>query len=170
MISVAGQVGVHSAKFENERDTEAIRNAVLRYGVPRWLLCACSSVRLRSPPARCLEVSFHVLTRTDYPPPTHFLPAGVTHPVVNDPKMKMWGDLRVQSWPTLVVLSPEGKILTYLAGENNEKNLDDIFTAALKYYGAKGKLVFGRVPVSLERDKDALASASPLSYPGKARR
>ena len=26
-------VGVHSAKFDNEKDLEAIRNAVLRYGI-----------------------------------------------------------------------------------------------------------------------------------------
>lgn len=26
-------VGVHSAKFDNEKDSEAIRNAVLRYGI-----------------------------------------------------------------------------------------------------------------------------------------
>lgn len=26
-------LGVHSAKFDNEKDSEAIRNAVLRYGI-----------------------------------------------------------------------------------------------------------------------------------------
>lgn len=34
-------VGVHSAKFDNEKDLEAIRNAVLRYGITHpvsWLL------------------------------------------------------------------------------------------------------------------------------------
>lgn len=35
-------VGVHSAKFDNEKDLEAIRNAVLRYGITHpvsFMLC-----------------------------------------------------------------------------------------------------------------------------------
>lgn len=33
-------VGVHSAKFDNEKDLEAIRNAVLRYGITHPV-CTC---------------------------------------------------------------------------------------------------------------------------------
>lgn len=33
-------VGVHSAKFDNEKDLEAIRNAVLRYGISHPV-CIC---------------------------------------------------------------------------------------------------------------------------------
>lgn len=33
-------VGVHSAKFDNEKDLEAIRNAVLRYGITHPV-CVC---------------------------------------------------------------------------------------------------------------------------------
>lgn len=33
-------VGVHSAKFDNEKDLEAIRNAVLRYGITHPV-CLC---------------------------------------------------------------------------------------------------------------------------------
>ena len=32
-------VGVHSAKFDNEKDPEAIRNAVMRYGIEHPILC-----------------------------------------------------------------------------------------------------------------------------------
>lgn len=35
-------MGVHSAKFDNEKDLEAIRNAVLRYGITHpvsFMLC-----------------------------------------------------------------------------------------------------------------------------------
>ncbi|KAK3022769.1 hypothetical protein RJ639_046732 [Escallonia herrerae] len=40
-------VGVHSAKFDNEKDLEAIRNAVLRYGIihPRDMLVGSSGAQ-----------------------------------------------------------------------------------------------------------------------------
>lgn len=68
-------VGVHSAKFDNEKDSGAIRNAVLRYDV--------------------------------------------THPVVNDGEMVMWRQLGVSSWPTLAVVSPNGRLIAMLAGEGH---------------------------------------------------
>lgn len=40
----------------------------------------------------------------------------VTHPVVNDGGMVMWRALGVSSWPTLAVVSPEGKLIAMLAG------------------------------------------------------
>src|SRR5207237_3774286 len=60
-------VGVHSAKFENEKNSESIRKAVLRY-----------------------EIS---------------------HPVVNDANMKIWQAYGVNSWPTLCLIDPEGKVV-----------------------------------------------------------
>ena len=54
------------------QDSEAIRNAVLRYGV--------------------------------------------SHPVINDRNMVLWRDLGVASWPTLMVVSPKGKVIATLAG------------------------------------------------------
>ena len=58
-------IGVHSAKFLNERDSENIRRAVLRYDIE--------------------------------------------HPVINDSKMIVWQQIGVNSWPTFVVIDPEGK-------------------------------------------------------------
>src|SRR5947207_2100015 len=57
-------VGVHSAKFDNEKVTENIRKAVNRYQIK--------------------------------------------HPVVNDAEMKIWNRFGVNSWPTLVLIDPEG--------------------------------------------------------------
>src|SRR5207244_102038 len=59
-------VGIHSAKFENEKDSDNIRKAILRY-----------------------EIS---------------------HPVVNDAYMRIWRTYlgREGSWPTLVLIDPEG--------------------------------------------------------------
>ncbi len=59
-------VGVHSAKFDNEKKSENIRKAILRY-----------------------EIS---------------------HPVVNDANMTIWNTYGVMSWPTLVLIDPEGLV------------------------------------------------------------
>eukprot|EP00271_Cylindrocystis_brebissonii_P018072 TRINITY_DN496_c0_g2_i1.p1 TRINITY_DN496_c0_g2~~TRINITY_DN496_c0_g2_i1.p1 ORF type:complete len:1137 (+),score=278.85 TRINITY_DN496_c0_g2_i1:69-3479(+) len=116
-------VGVHSAKFDNEKDSEAIRKAVLRYDV--------------------------------------------AHPVVNDGEMTMWRAIGVNSWPTLAVLSPAGKLLGMLAGEGHRQDLDELVEAALEYYGEQGQLDRRPIPMSPEKDKDARIASSPLRFPGK---
>ncbi|GAV83560.1 NHL domain-containing protein/HAD_2 domain-containing protein/Thioredoxin_8 domain-containing protein, partial [Cephalotus follicularis] len=116
-------VGVHSAKFDNEKDLEAIRNAVLRYGI--------------------------------------------THPVVNDGDMSIWRELGVNSWPTFVIVGPNGKVIAQVAGEGRRKDLDDLVEAALLYYGRKKMLDNTPITLSLEKDNDPRLSASPLKFPGK---
>ncbi|MEW5313748.1 MAG: hypothetical protein WDW38_005289 [Sanguina aurantia] len=118
-------VGVHSAKFDNEKDSDAIRNAVLRYDV--------------------------------------------THAVVNDSRMQLWGALGVSSWPTLAMVSPRGRVLAMLSGEGHRRDVDDFLAAALRYYGDLGMLDNSPLPLALERDKDpgAATARSPLRYPGK---
>ncbi|KAI7838239.1 hypothetical protein COHA_007984 [Chlorella ohadii] len=116
-------VGVHSAKFEAEKDSEAIRSAVLRYEIE--------------------------------------------HPVVNDGGMTMWRALGVNSWPTLAVVSPNGRLIAMVAGEGHRQDIDDIVAAALEYYGEKGQLDDTPLPVALERERDPRLAASPLRFPGK---
>lgn len=116
-------VGVHSAKFDNEKDLDAIRYAVLRYEI--------------------------------------------THPVVNDGDMVLWRELGVNSWPTFVVVSPNGKLLAQLAGEGHRQDLDDFVEAALQFYGEKQLLDNHPIPEALEKDKDTRLVASPLKFPGK---
>ncbi|KAH7443198.1 hypothetical protein KP509_02G025300 [Ceratopteris richardii] len=116
-------IGVHSAKFDNEKDLSAIRNAVLRYNV--------------------------------------------THPVVNDGDMVLWRKLGINSWPTLVVVSPQGKTLAVLSGEGHRKDLDEFVNASLQYYGNKNLLSDRPLPETLEKDKDVRLVSSPLKFPGK---
>jgi thiol-disulfide isomerase/thioredoxin len=116
-------VGVHSAKFDNEKATKNIRDAVLRYDV--------------------------------------------RHPVVNDVDMTLWRALGVSSWPTVAVVSPTGKLLLSLSGEGHRRDLDDILTAALEYYGEQGMLNATPVPEALEKNKDSRLATSPLRFPGK---
>ncbi|XP_020108187.1 uncharacterized protein LOC109724010 isoform X3 [Ananas comosus] len=116
-------IGVHSAKFDNEKDLEAIRNAVLRYNI--------------------------------------------THPVVNDGDMYLWRELGVNSWPTFVIIGPNGKILAQLAGEGHRKDLDDFVDASLQFYGEKNPLENNPIPLALEKDNDGRLITSPLKFPGK---
>ena len=88
-------LGVHSAKFENEKSSTNILSAVLRYDI--------------------------------------------RHPVVNDSEAKLWHTLSVQCWPTLVVVSPEGKILLSLVGEGHRDTLIQFVGSALKFYKQKGR-------------------------------
>eukprot|EP00976_Prorocentrum_cordatum_P064144 1177379-Prorocentrum_minimum.AAC.1 len=60
---------------------------------------------------------------------------GVAHPVVNDGEMTMWRALSVQSWPTLMVVAPTGKVIATLMGEGHRQDIDDIVAAALEFYG-----------------------------------
>ncbi|KAF8779699.1 hypothetical protein HU200_002349 [Digitaria exilis] len=116
-------VGVHSAKFDNEKDLDAIRNAVLRYNI--------------------------------------------THPVVNDGDMYLWRELGVNSWPTFVLIGPNGKVLAQISGEGHRKDLDDVVGAALEFYEEKNLLRNDPLPLALEKDKDSRLLASPLKFPGK---
>ncbi|KAM3229256.1 hypothetical protein ACQJBY_060257 [Aegilops geniculata] len=116
-------VGVHSAKFDNEKDLEAIRSAVLRYNV--------------------------------------------THPVVNDGDMSLWRELGVNSWPTFVVVAPNGKVLAQISGEGHRKDLDDVVGAALEFYDERKLLQNNSLPLALEKDRDSRLITSPLKFPGK---
>ncbi|XP_008808703.1 protein SUPPRESSOR OF QUENCHING 1, chloroplastic isoform X1 [Phoenix dactylifera] len=116
-------IGVHSAKFDNEKDLEAIRNAVLRYNI--------------------------------------------THPVVNDGDMYLWRELGVNSWPTFVIVGPNGKLLAQISGEGHRKDLDDFVDASLQYYGEKKLLENNRISLALEKDNDRRLLTTPLKFPGK---
>ena len=91
-------LGVHSAKFENEKSSTNVLSAVLRYDI--------------------------------------------RHPVVNDSEAKLWHSLSVQCWPTLVVVSPEGKIILSLVGEGHRDPLLQFVGTALKYYKQRGTATF----------------------------
>jgi len=113
-------IGVHSAKFENEQDTSAIRSAIQRYEIK--------------------------------------------HPVVNDAEMTIWRKYGARSWPTLVVVDPEGKYIGYLSGEGNRDVLDNVVGKLVDYHRKKGTL--NEEPIKFDLEADKLAD-TPLRFPGK---
>jgi thiol-disulfide isomerase/thioredoxin len=66
-------IGVHTPKFDAEKNPDAVADAIRRYGV--------------------------------------------THPVLHDPSMEVWSRYAVRAWPTLVVVSPGGRVLGQVSGE-----------------------------------------------------
>ncbi len=113
-------IGVHSAKFPNEKVLQNVRSAVLRYDI--------------------------------------------THPVVNDSDARLWQELEVSCWPTLVVLGPKGNLLFSLVGEGHREQLFLFTAAALKRYREQGLLKDHDVEINLYRDS---LPPSILSFPGK---
>jgi DNA-binding beta-propeller fold protein YncE len=114
-------IGVHSAKFDNEKNTESIRKAILRYEV--------------------------------------------THPVVNDANMKIWRTYRVQSWPTLILIDPEGNVYGAGSGEGLYEAADAAIAQLIKIHRAKKTL--NEKPLRFELARAHETGASPLFFPGK---
>ncbi|XP_053681337.1 NHL repeat-containing protein 2 [Anopheles nili] len=116
-------IGVHSAKFRNEKDSNNIRAAVERY-----------------------EIS---------------------HPVVNDNVSAMWRKLRVQCWPTLMILGPRANPLFVIMGEGNFEDLKLYISSAIRFYKDKGEIQRHSLPINLSQ---TAAMASNMKFPGKIAR
>ena len=48
------------------------------------------------------------------------------HPVVNDAEQKIWEAYEARSWPTLVLIDPEGNYLGETSGEGKYDLLDEV--------------------------------------------
>ncbi len=113
-------IGVHSAKFDAEQETDNIREAVERYEIE--------------------------------------------HPVINDANHTIWDRFGAQSWPTICVIDPEGKLIVRESGEIPFEAFDQFLKKALPYY-RENKLLD---PAPLHFDLAAAqAKQTPLRYPGK---
>jgi thiol-disulfide isomerase/thioredoxin len=113
-------IGVHTPKFPNEKNTESIRKAILRYEV--------------------------------------------THPVVNDAEAIIWRKYGVNSWPTLVLIDPEGNIYTWGSGEGLHDAVDKKIQELIKIY--RGKKMLNEKPIKFSVAKSENGD-SPLFFPGK---
>lgn len=113
-------IGVHSAKFENERESENIREAIMRYEI--------------------------------------------AHPVINDSNMTIARKYQFNSWPTLVLIDPEGNYVGSQPGEGHREIFDKVIGQLATYHRKKGTLDETPVKFHLEKEK---AAPTPLRYPGK---
>lgn len=114
-------IGVHSPKFDNEKETASIRKAILRYEI--------------------------------------------AHPVVNDADRKIWDAYGVQSWPTIAVVDPEGKLVGAVSGEGNLDTLDRAVATLIAQ--AKEKKTLSDTPIRFDLVRYREKGDTPLFFPGK---
>jgi DNA-binding beta-propeller fold protein YncE len=112
-------IGVHSAKFDAEKDPERILAAMQRYGV--------------------------------------------SHPVAVDSEMRVWSQYAIRSWPTLVIVRPDGTIAAVAPGEPDPEMLEAFVSEQLAEARAAGTLA--TAPARLLQDRQT--ADSPLLFPGK---
>ena len=113
-------IGVHHPKFDNEKDSANIREAIIRYEIE--------------------------------------------HPVVNDSDGVIGRKFNFSSWPTLMIIDPEGNFVGQQSGEGNRELFDGVIEKMITYHRAKGTL--DETPVSFHLERENLAP-TPLRYPGK---
>jgi thiol-disulfide isomerase/thioredoxin len=113
-------IGVHSAKFETEKGTKNIEEAVLRYEIE--------------------------------------------HPVVNDADHVIWDTFGVRSWPTVMMIDPEGNAVWGTGGEIEFETVDDILKLAIPYY--KQAKLLDETPIRFDLLADR-QEKTPLRFPGK---
>jgi DNA-binding beta-propeller fold protein YncE len=89
----------------------------------------------------------------------------IAHPVVNDARHAIWNRYGVSSWPTLVLIDPEGNLSRVRSGEGVYGELDKEISNLAKTYRAKKMLQ--EKPLRFELARFTETGASPLFFPGK---
>jgi thiol-disulfide isomerase/thioredoxin len=88
----------------------------------------------------------------------------VEHPVAVDDDMRIWSSYGIRSWPTLVVVRPDGRIAAIAPGEPDLETLDGFLADELAAARKKGTLA----PVAPLISASMPVEREPLCYPGKA--
>jgi sugar lactone lactonase YvrE len=112
-------IGVHSGKFDEEKDADHIRQAVLRHNL--------------------------------------------VHPIAIDSESKIWQAYGAHSWPTVVVIAPDGTIVGGLSGEGHRDAIDHVVARLLDVYG-KDKKLGKHLSFRTER---SIFKSGELEFPGK---
>jgi DNA-binding beta-propeller fold protein YncE len=86
----------------------------------------------------------------------------IKHPVVNDAMAMIWRRYGVSSWPTLVLIDPEGKYYGQVSGEGRFEVLDQHIGKLVKKY--KAKKMLKETPLEFALSKE---DTGPLCFPGK---
>ncbi|MCI0682265.1 MAG: redoxin domain-containing protein [Gemmataceae bacterium] len=87
----------------------------------------------------------------------------IKHPVVNDADMRIWRRYGVRSWPTLVLIDPDGNYYGQISGEGAYEVLDQHIGKLVKEYRAKKALKEEPINFALVKE----AKPTQLYFPGK---
>ena len=88
----------------------------------------------------------------------------IKHPVVSDANQTIWNRFGVSSWPTLVLIDPQGNVLGSAPGEGNYAVLDKVIGETIQKAKAAGNLDETPVKFFPENEKP---DNTPLLFPGK---
>ncbi|NOX37220.1 MAG: redoxin domain-containing protein [Calditrichaeota bacterium] len=88
----------------------------------------------------------------------------IEHPVVIDQNFQIWQQYGVQAWPTLVLIDPDGYIVTYLSGEGHRNKLDLYIRILLDELEGHEKSNTAPLPIRLEKH---YTQKHFLHFPGK---
>ena len=75
----------------------------------------------------------------------------ISHPVVNDADFKIWKSFGVKSWPTMILLDPNGRITKTYEGEVSGSIIREDVKKLVKKY--KYNLSHSALPIVLEKNK-----------------
>ncbi|HYG73760.1 MAG TPA: thioredoxin-like domain-containing protein [Planctomycetota bacterium] len=84
------------------------------------------------------------------------------HPIVNDNKMAIWERYQVNSWPTLILIDPDGKFIGRVSGEGHFDVLEAYIAHTIKVFDEKKKVDRAKVVGKPEKIKPEI-----LHFPAK---
>lgn len=88
----------------------------------------------------------------------------IKHPVINDATFTLWHKYHVNSWPTMILIKPDGFASAYFAGEGNYNEMDKKIGETVAEYREKGTL--NEQPISFGMEVNEYGNQF-LLYPGK---
>ena len=88
---------------------------------------------------------------------------GIKHPVINDSEQVIWNRFGVQSWPTLLVIDPDGKPVGSVSGEGHFAVLDQEITKLIEQFRGMG---LNETPLKFFPENEK-PDDTPLLFPGK---
>jgi thiol-disulfide isomerase/thioredoxin len=88
----------------------------------------------------------------------------IEHPVINDAGHVLWDRFRVTSWPSVLLIDPEGSAVWGFSGEITFNQVDKLLQTALPYYRERNLLDETPLRFGLQAEK---LRPTPLQFPGK---
>ena len=88
----------------------------------------------------------------------------IEHPVINDRRFAVWQLYSANSWPTVVLIDPEGKMVMSQAGEGVYAHFAEPIKRLVESFDKAGKI--DRKSLDLKKES-SVAAEGYLSYPGK---
>jgi DNA-binding beta-propeller fold protein YncE len=88
----------------------------------------------------------------------------IEHPVINDYKFELWQHYGIRSWPSFVLIDPEGGFVGGASGEGLFDLFDQQIGAMVDEFGGRGLVDHERIEFELEKFD---GPRSLLSFPGK---